>query len=74
MPTEPDQQNEFQSLLSTILLKSPGTRRQLLTDFLDLPDDIAGALPTMMQQRERSFNRKAAGAPSAGLLQFLLGS
>ena len=72
LPGDNEAMTPQQELLAGILRDRPGMIADLVTATTDLPPDLAGLMPGILERRRRSAIRSSADVPQASLADFLL--
>ena len=63
---------EHQIMLSELLRRRPDMIANLVTDTADLPPDLAGLMPGILERRKRAALRSSVDVPQASLADFLM--
>ena len=72
LPSDDSAMTPQQELLAGILKERPGMLADLATSMTNLPPDLAGIMPAILQRRHRAALRNSADVPQASLADFLL--
>lgn len=72
LPGDDAAMTEQQEALAGILRERPGMIAELIADTTDLPPDLAGLMPGILQRRQRAALRSSADIPQASLVDFLM--
>ena len=72
LPSDNTAMTPQQEMLASILRERPNMIAELITDTTNLPPDLAGLMPGILQRRQRAALRSSADVPQASLADFLM--